>query len=193
MHYLLCSLRLGLLTWVLCCGAYTLVIWGIGQAFVPESADGSLVRTADGRLVGSSQLAQAFTQPGYLWPRPSAVAYAADATGGSNLSPATPEITARARTLLTQYALPAAQRLPADLVTASGSGVDPHVTMAGALVQAGRIAAARGVAEARVRELLEARATDPSGLSTGYRLVNVLEANLALDAAFPGVAASARP
>jgi K+-transporting ATPase ATPase C chain len=168
-------------TFVVCAGGYPGLLWLVAHGLAPRSAEGQLLER-DGVVVGSAQIAQGFTRPGYLWPRPSAVDYDAAASGGSNLSPANPAIAERARALL---ALPGTQiggaPVPAELVLASGSGLDPHLTLEAALYQAPRIATARGVGPEAVRSLFTDLAGDPAGGLAGVRLVNVLEANLALD------------
>lgn len=171
------------LSLVLCAGVYPGVLWLLAHGLVPASAGGSLVER-DGAVVGSLRIAQEFTGPGYLWPRPSAVGFNAAAGGGSNLSPANPRIAERARELLARPGMTAGGPVPAELVLASGSGLDPHVTLAAALYQAPRIAAARGVDPEAVAALFADLARDPGGGLAGVRLVNVLAANLALDEAF---------
>lgn len=170
-------------TIAICSVAYPAVLWLEAHALVPERAEGSLVER-DGVVVGSTLVAQSFTRPGYLWPRPSAVDHDASAPGGSNLSPASPVIGERARELLARPGMVADGPVPAELVLASGSGIDPHITLEAALYQAPRIAAARGVEPASVASLLGTLARDPGGGLGGVRLVNVLEANLALDDTF---------
>jgi K+-transporting ATPase ATPase C chain len=144
---------------------------------------GLLPLTGDGAVVGSLRIAQEFTRSAYLWPRPSAVGYDA-AAGGANLSPANPRIAERARELLARPGITDAGPVPAELVLASGSGLDAHVTLAAALYQAPRIAAARGVDPEAVAVLFAGLARDPGGGLARVRLVNVLAANLALDEAY---------
>lgn len=183
MNEILTSLRGALATIALCVVAYVTVVIAAAMLFAPQARLGALVER-DGVAVGSRQIAQSFTRPEYVWPRPSAVAYAADAAGGSNLSPAGPEIRERSVEILARYGASTAAPLPAELVLASGSGLDPHVTEHGALYQAARVAAARGAAEDRVRAVITELATEqPFG--GGLRLVNVLLLNLELDARFP--------
>lgn len=184
MNELTTSLRMWLGTLVVCCVLYTALILGIGQLFVPEKAGGSLVEV-DGVVVGSAQIAQDFDQPGYFWPRPSAVNYDAAATGGSNLSPTNVLLTERAVEILRALDVPAGTAVPPDLLAASGSGMDPHITLDAALVQASRIAAARGVPAAEVAALAEEMAFSPSGLPSGDRVVTVLLLNIALNERFP--------
>ena len=183
MNELLTSLRLWLGTLVVCCVVYPGALWLIGQAVTPGTAEGSLIRTSEGTVVGSELIAQDFTQPRYFWPRPSAAGYDASATGGSNLSPTNPDLAGRAREIIGRLDLPADARVPAELVTASGSGMDPHITEAGARVQVARVAGARGLSEDEVGALVDEAAFYPSGIPSGVRVVNVLELNLALDGA----------
>ena len=176
------TLRLTGLSLVVCCVLYPAVLLLWGQTVAPSQAEGSLIRDAEGKVVGSALLAQAFTAPGYFWPRPSAVNYDASATGGSNLSPTNPDLTTRAQETLSHYDLAAGQQVPADLVAASGSGLDPHITLAAARFQAPRVAAARSLPVERVLQLI-GQHTDVPMLRQlgGEELVNVLELNLALD------------
>ena len=190
---LLASLRVTLATMAVCVAGYAALILGFAQAVTPETAEGSLVLAPDGAVIGSRLIAQPFADPAYLWPRPSAVGYAADGAGGSNLSPANPELAARAEAIITAHGGATADLpIPADLVTASGAGLDPHVSEAGARFQAPRVAQARGVTPAEVQALIEREAVSPGGPLTRGRIVNVLELNLALDAAF-GPPLAARP
>ncbi len=177
LQHLITSARLALGTWVLCAGLYPCTLWAFGRVAAPAAADGSLVYAADGTVVGSTLVAQAFTQPHYLWPRPSAVDFDGAAAGGSNLAPSNPLLTERAIGTLTS--LDGEAPVPAELVAASGSGLDPHVTLRGALYQAERIARARGVSRDRVEAVLRDEASEASSLRPA--LVNVLLANLALD------------
>jgi K+-transporting ATPase ATPase C chain len=178
------SIRVVSVTMAVCCLLYPLVIWSLGRAFTPYSADGSLVRNGQGEIVGSALLAQRFDRPEYFWPRPSAVDYNAAAAGGSNLSPANPELRERAKALATRFGASAGDPVPADLVTASGSGLDPHITLEAARYQAGRVAAARGLSAETVDGLLKKYAHRPGGALTPQShacVINVLLVNMALD------------
>jgi K+-transporting ATPase ATPase C chain len=182
---LLISSRAWLASLVVCAALYPLVALAFGQLVVPDRAQGSLVRDDAGRIVGSRLLAQAFTRPEYLWPRPSAVDYNAAATGGSNLAPSNPALTERARGAVTHLSATAEHPVPGELVAASGSGMDPHITLDGALYQVPRIARARGLAASRLEELIrEHAASNPWSPA----LINVLETNIALDRNFGSVA-----
>ena len=179
---LLAAFRLALCTLVATSGLYTVVVWAAAQAAFPRAANGSLVEH-DGRVVGARLVAQAFESPQYVWPRPSAVGHAAHAAGGSNLSPAGAPFRERAEARVAALAASAERRAPAELVTASGSGLDPHVTLAGALFQCERIAEARGVSTADVRRVM----LDAAGGEEAetHALVVVLELNLRLDRELP--------
>lgn len=172
------SLRLTVFTLALCAVLYPAALLASAALFAPQRAAGSLLER-DGRVVGSALVGQAFTRDGYLWGRPSAVDYDASATGGSNLAVSNPAL--RERVVATLVALDV-ERAPVELVLASGSGVDPDVTLEGALAQAPRIATARGVDVAVVRAAIEdaSRSIGPSDA----RLVRVLELNLLLDERF---------
>lgn len=178
---LLASLRVTLATVLVGSVGYPLLVLGGALAANPDGAAGSLLLRSDGTVLGSRLIAQGFAQPRYFWPRPSAVGYNAAGAGGSNKSPANPELTERARVAVAAFGASAAP-LPADLVAASGSGLDPHTTEAAALCQVERVAAARGLSPATVRELVVRSAFPAGGFLAPARLVNVLELNLALDA-----------
>jgi len=168
-------------TMAICCLMYGLAILLIGQCLFQHSANGSLVRDEQGAIVGSALLAQGFSRPGYVWPRPSAVDYNAAAAGGSNWSPANPELRLRGQAIAVKMGADRSHVLPADLATASGSGLDPHITLAAATYQAERVAAARGLSVANVIDLLERKAGRTGGALTPEPVVNVLLVNMALD------------
>lgn len=175
------SVRLAAATMFGCCVLYTLAVYGVGQAVVPFTADGSLLYTGQGGLVGSKAIGQTFTRPGYFWPRPSAVGYDAAAAGGSNLSPASSALRERAAETLARLDATPARPAPADLVTASGSGLDPDITLDAAAFQADRVARARGLSRDAVMQVVDSLAYRPGGPLTREKLVNVLQLNLALD------------
>ncbi len=165
---------------------YPLVVTGIAQAAMPGKANGSLV-VVDGKAVGSQLLGQPFSDPKYIWSRPSATSpgpYDGTASSGSNLGPTNPAlaeaVTARVAAL---HAVDPGNTapIPVDLVTASASGLDPHISPAAALYQVPRVARVRHLAEEQVRALV-VRYTDGALVGIfGEPVVNVLELNLALD------------
>lgn len=167
--------------------AYPLAVTGIARAVFPEQAAGSLI-LEDGQVVGSALVGQHFSDPKHFWGRPSATApqpYNAAASSGSNLGPLNPALLAAVETRLA--ALRAAdpgntRAVPVDLVTASASGLDPHISPAAALWQVPRVARARGLPEAQVRSLVEGQAEGRQWWLLGEPRVNVLKLNLALDA-----------
>jgi K+-transporting ATPase ATPase C chain len=181
----LASVRLVVATMIICVVGYTVVIWGIGQALTPATANGSLITLADETVVGSRLIAQKFTQPGYFWPRPSAVDYNGAGAGGSNKSPTSPDLTARAEEIVVLYGASAANPLPPELAAASGGGLDPHISEHAALYQAPRVAAARNLPPEQVESLVREKVFTPGGFLAPDRLVNVLELNLALDEMTP--------
>ena len=174
-------------TMVLFGGGYHVVLWGVGRLAFPARAEGSLIRRADGTVAGSRLIAQQFTRPEYFHPRPSATDYNAASTGGSNLGPSNPghlmAVRKRLDAVMTQEGV-TAREVPSEMVTASGAGLDPHIPPSAAAIQAPRVASARGADLERVLGLVRAH-TDAPGLGfLGRSRVNVLELNLALDAAF---------
>lgn len=181
MQSLVTSLRLAAITLLVCVGGYTTLVLAFAQALTPATANGSLIARPDGTVVGSRLLAQAFTQPRYFWPRPSAVGYNAAGAGSSNKSPTSADLSERAKATIAAHGASPARPLPADLAAASGSGLDPHITEGAALWQVERVAAARGVSAQQVVDLVKGHAFAPGGGLTAGRLVNVLELNLALD------------
>lgn len=182
MPLFIASVRLIIVTFALCAGAYTALILGVAKTFAPDSAEGSLV-TVEGKVVGSRLIAQGFTRPRYFWPRPSAVDYDAIHAGGSNKSPTSSALAERARGIVARFDANESRPLPAELAAASGSGLDPDLSERAALYQAARVARARKIPRERVERLIDERAFAPGGAFTPGRLVNVLELNLALDAA----------
>lgn len=180
MQYLLPSLRLWAVTLLVCVPGYTALVLAFAQSVVPQRANGSII-SVDGRPIGSALIAQSFTSPRYVWPRPSAADYNAMAAAGSNMSPTSLDLTERAAQTVARHGATATSPVPADLVAASGGGLDPHVSEAGALYQASRVARARGLTEAQVRTMIERHAYAPAGPLAPDRIVSVLELNLALD------------
>ena len=186
MSAFIASLRVVIATMAICVAGYAALILLFAQTVTPATANGWLITDASGKIIGSEQIAQKFEQPRYFWPRPSAVDYNGAGAGGSNKSPTSPDLTERATGTVTAYGATGSNRLPADLAAASGGGLDPHVSLDGALYQVARVAAARGIPEAQVRALVEQNAFAPGGPFTGTRIVNVLVLNRALDASRAG-------
>ncbi|MCE5264119.1 MAG: K(+)-transporting ATPase subunit C [Deltaproteobacteria bacterium] len=170
----------------LVCGVYPLLVWAAGQTLFPHEAGGSLVRVG-GSVAGSSLIGQGFTGADYFHPRPSAAGsgYDAAASGGSNLGPTSRQLIEAVRSRIAAYraenGLPADVPIPADAVTASASGLDPHISVPNALNQARRVARARGIAEEALRERIAARTEGRTFGIFGEPRVNVLMLNLDLD------------
>jgi K+-transporting ATPase ATPase C chain len=180
------ALRATVVTLVLTGIAYPLAVTGVAQLLFPRSADGSFVEDDRGRTVGSELLAQGFTSPSYFQARPSAAGEGYDprASSGSNLGPTSKKLQDQAIARLDALvrANPDAPgRPPVELVTASGSGLDPHLSPSAALWQVTRVAAARGVSPERVRALVEESVEGRDLGVLGEPRVNVLLLNLALD------------
>ncbi|WP_435550345.1 K(+)-transporting ATPase subunit C [Desulfobacterium sp. N47] len=173
--------RIVLTTMFICCVLYTLTILGIGQIMAPYTANGSILQNDHGEVIGSEVLAQAFTRPEYFWPRPSAAKYDASATGGSNWSPTNPALRKRAEKIMARLGMEEGNFIPADMVTASGSGMDPHITLKSAKYQAARVAEARGISVLSVQTLLDRHAKRAGGFLAPEPLVNVLFVNMTLD------------
>ncbi|WP_328824857.1 potassium-transporting ATPase subunit KdpC [Uliginosibacterium aquaticum] len=167
--------------------AYPLLVTGVAQGLFADEANGSLI-LKDGKSVGSALIGQPFSDAKYLWGRPSATGpqpYNALASGGSNLGPLNPALvdTVKARIAEQRAANPAQTGLvPQELVTASASGLDPHISPAAARWQIARIAQIRGLPAERVQAIIEACTEQPAFGLFGEARVNVLQVNLALDA-----------
>ncbi len=164
---------------------YPLFIYGIGKVFFSNQANGSLIEK-DGQIIGSSLIGQQFSQAKYFWSRPSATSgnsYNGLASGGSNLGPLNPQLVnnVQARTTALESNNPDHKPIPVDLVTASGSGLDPEISLAGAEFQIPRIAQARNVKPEQIQQLINQAAEYPLFGLIGEARVNVLTLNLALD------------
>lgn len=161
--------------------AYPLVITGVAQILFPSQANGSLI-SKGGKVIGSPLIGQSFASDKYFHGRPSAIAYKADASGGSNAGPTSKSFIERVKADANALNADNPAEVPVDLVTTSASGLDPHITPAAAQFQVTRIAKARGIAKDRLRELV-ADHTEGRFLGLwGEPHVNVLELNMALDA-----------
>lgn len=197
LHHVWASIAATVILVVLCCGLYPLVVWAIAQAIFPNQANGSLVKkdgtptTKDAEAVGSALLGQNFAAPQYVHPRPSAAGngYDAVSSGGSNLGPLSDKLLKSVADRVAAYRaenqLPADAQVPADAVTASASGLDPHISPANAAFQKARIARARGIAEADVQKLIDLHTSGPDLGILGDPGVNVLMLNLDLDLKYP--------
>lgn len=165
---------------------YPFAITGVAQALFPQQANGSMIEVG-GKTVGSSLIGQSFDQPEYFWGRPSATSpfpYNAAASSGSNFGPTNPALTdaVQARIDALHAADPGStQPIPVDLVTASGSGLDPHISLAAAMYQVPRVASERGLSEQQVKELVNQHTQTRQLWFLGEPRVNVLQLNLALD------------
>jgi K+-transporting ATPase ATPase C chain len=168
--------------------AYPLGVTGLAQALFPAQAGGSLIRNASGDVVGSRFVGQNFKDEAYLRPRPSAAGkdgYDASGSSGSNLGPLNEDLAARIKTDAEALRAESAAPIPVDAVTASGSGLDPHVSPANAARQVPRIAAARKVPAEEVQAVIAANTEGSTFGLLGEPRVNVLAVNLALDARWP--------
>jgi potassium-transporting ATPase KdpC subunit len=176
------ALRACAVTFVMCSIAYPAVVWGVAQLLFPSQAEGSLIYGSDGRtVIGSELIAQRFESDRYFQPRTSAADYKADAASGSNLGTNNPDlhqaIGARADDLKATTDHP----VPVDLVTASGSGLDPDISPEAALYQAPRVAQARGLPVDKVQALVEGQINQTGMIVGAPPRVNVLLLNLAMD------------
>ena len=174
--FVLLGLILGLL--------YPLGITAVSQMVMPAQANGSLYKDSQGKVVGSSLIGQNFDDPKYLWGRPSAAKYDAKASTGSNLGPLNPELAKNVQAAVDKLKTSDPTNsapIPLDLVTASASGLDPHISPAAAKWQVGRIAKQRGLTAQAVQELIDKNTQAPQFGVLGESVVNVLAVNVALD------------
>jgi len=174
---------------VACCAIYPLAVTGIAKAAFREKADGSLITGSSGKIVGSALLGQSFTGEKYFNSRPSAAGangYDGASSSGSNLGPTSQKLADQIKERVAAYrtanGLGDKDEVPADAVTASGSGLDPHISPANAALQAARVARVRNLPVEKVRELIESHTEKPDLGIFGDAGVNVLKLNLALDA-----------
>jgi K+-transporting ATPase ATPase C chain len=172
---------------VLLCGIYPLIVWGIAQGIFPHQANGSLM-VREGTVVGSELIAQNFADAKYFHPRPSSAGetgYDAASSGGSNLGPLSKKLIGSVKDRVEAYRsennLPSGTPVPADAVTASASGLDPHISVRNALLQTPRVAQARGTSEEAVKRKMRDYTEGPGLGVFREQRVNVLKLNLALD------------
>jgi K+-transporting ATPase ATPase C chain len=171
---------------VLLCGIYPVAVWVVAQSLFPNQANGSLIQV-NGKMTGSSLLAQRFAGPGYFHPRPSAAGDGYDAvnSGGSNLGPTSQKLIDAVKERIAAYraenTLAPGVLIPADAVTASGSGLDPHISLRNALLQAERVAKSRGINEAVIQKKIAAYTEGRDLMIFGEPRINVLMLNLDLD------------
>jgi K+-transporting ATPase ATPase C chain len=172
---------------VICCGAYPLVIYGVGQLAFPRQANGSLVVDGDGKPIASTLLAQDFTADKYFNPRPSAAGTGYDSTSssGSNLGATSQALHDAVKQRVADYrkanGLPDSQLVPGDAVTASGSGLDPHISIKNALLQLPRVAKARAMSADALQKLVDQYTDGRDFGILGEPGVNIVKLNLALD------------
>ncbi|HUE62173.1 MAG TPA: K(+)-transporting ATPase subunit C [Chthoniobacterales bacterium] len=172
---------------IVCCGLYPLVVFGISQTLFRDKANGSLIVDSDGTVRGSKLLAQSFTADKYFHPRPSAAGTGYDAanSGGSNLGPTSQKLNDAIKDRIDAYrkenGLSGSELVPADAVTASGSGLDPHISLRNAELQTPRVAKARAISDEKMRRLIEQNTDGRDFGVLGDPRVNVLRLNLALD------------
>ena len=172
---------------VVCCGLYPLIVFGLGQALFRDKANGSLIVAQDGTIKGSKLLGQGFTDPKYFHPRPSAAGngYDAAASSGSNLGPTSQKLADAVKHRVANYRaenrLGPDDAVPADAVTASGSGLDPHISPRNAELQIPRVTKARGISPDQARALVRQYTEGPDLGILGDSGVNVVRVNLALD------------
>jgi potassium-transporting ATPase KdpC subunit len=187
MSYFKPALILFILMTLLTGVAYPLLVTGLAQLIFPQQANGSLIKNHSGNVVGSNLIGQAFGNPSYFWGRPSATSpypYNAGASSGSNLGPTNPVLmdVVKARIDTLQAADPDNKAtIPVDLITTSASGLDPHISPAGADYQVSRIAKLRKIAPEKLRELVRVHTEERQWRLFGEPRVNVLALNLALD------------
>lgn len=181
---LLKSLKLTLVFCVFFSVFYISILWLFALIAGPNHGKVELV-TLNGKVVGAANVGQVFTEDVYFWGRPSAVDYAGDGAGGSNKGTSNPEyleeVEARVDTFLVKHPYLKRSEIPSEMVTASGSGLDPHISPEGAYVQVKRVAQARGISEEKVREIVDEQIEKPLLGLFGTSRVNVLKLNVALE------------
>jgi K+-transporting ATPase ATPase C chain len=189
MKNLITAFLMTIVTTVLLGLVYPLVVTGLAQVLFPAQANGSLIKSSDGTLVGSRLIGQPFSSPGYFRSRPSAagnVGYDAGASSGSNLGPTNQKLIDRVKAEVEKLkAENPGKAVPIDLVTTSASGLDPHISPAAAEFQIPRVARERGISEDELRKLVKAHTEGRQFGFLGESTVNVLELNLDLDRHYP--------
>lgn len=175
------SLKITLAFCALFFAGYVLVLWGVGAVVASNHGEAEVI-TYDGRVVGAVHVGQTFSDSAHFWGRPSAVEYNGGGSGGSNKGPANPEylaeVQARIDAFLAAHPYLKPGEVPSEMVTASGSGLDPHISPEAAAVQIKRVAAVSGISEEKVTELVAAHTEDPL---FGKKLINVLQLNIAIE------------
>jgi K+-transporting ATPase ATPase C chain len=184
---ILIGLRATLILWLITAVIYPFFILLIGQVFVPNIANGSLIQNQGGEVVGSALIGQEFTEPGYFWSRPSVINYSqgedaqpTGVSGASNLAPSNPELMTRITEEIADLT-GAGVNPTGDLLYSSGSGLDPHITPEAALVQVQRVATARGLSPSQIEDLISNHIEGRFLGIFGEPGVNVLKLNLELD------------
>lgn len=189
MKNLLTAVLMTIVTTILLGLIYPLVVTGLAQVIFPDQANGSLIKRADGTVIGSRLIGQPFSSPGYFRSRPSAAGangYDAGASSGSNLGPTNKKLIDRVKADVEKLQVENPSKpVPIDLVTTSGSGLDPHISPAAAEFQLPRVARERGISEDQVRQIVTAHTEGRQFGFLGEAVVNVLELNLDLDRTVP--------
>lgn len=172
---------------ILCCLVYNVAVWAVAQAAAPDKADGSLIENAEGQVVGSRLIGQNFAEPGYFHGRVSSIEYDANGSGTPNYAPSNPDLLLRAEASVAAWQTEnpdvPVSKLPIDLITNSGSGLDPHISPASAEAQVPRVSAATGIAADKLEQLIREHTQGRSLGLFGEPAVNVLELNLDVAAA----------
>ena len=189
MKNLTTAILMTIVTTILLGLTYPLVVTGLAQVMFPTQANGSLIRSSDGTVIGSRLIGQPFASPGYFHSRPSAAGvngYDAGASSGSNLGPTNQKLINRIKADVAKLqAENPGKPVPIDLVTTSGSGLDPHISPAAAEYQVARVARERGISEPELRRIVSAHTNGRQFGFLGEPTVNVLELNLDLDHSVP--------